>query len=545
MTDTNDPSINGLEPVDMNDGEKSVEDWLNEVEYSPKENYLPSLFALEFVNFIKAVEGGDPENKTPVIHYKMIDNFIADSGMDTINMCHRGAAKSTLKEYLILYIAVFGKMPGFKTIPYAIYVSDSIENGVKKMRKSLEYRWQNSPFLQEFIPSIRFTDVRWEFFNKLGKSFVVSGYGAKTGVRGTRENNSRPVLALLDDLISDEDARSPTVIASVEDTVYKAVDYALHPTHRKIIWSGTPFNSKDPLYKAVESGAWEVNVYPVCMEFPCSREDFKGSWEDRFDYDYVMKQYTKAVKAGKVETFNQELMLRIMSDEDRTIKDSYINWYKRKTLLKNRSRFNFYITTDFTTSDSQSADYCVISVWAINNKGNWYWVDGIVKKQGMGETIDDLFKLAQEYKPMEVGIEVSGQQGGFIPWIQDEMMRRNIYFNLASDKSSGKPGIRPTTNKFQRFSVVTPWFALGLMHFPIEMKESIEMREAMNELTLVSASGFKSKHDDFIDTISMLANMNVWKPSEDAPMSKGESDVYDIDDYDDLGEDAGINSYLV
>jgi len=62
----------------------------------------------------------------------------------------------------------------------------------------------------------------------------------KTGVRGTRENNSRPVLALLDDLISDEDARSKTVIDSVEDTVYKAIDYALHPKLRKNHLVGDP-----------------------------------------------------------------------------------------------------------------------------------------------------------------------------------------------------------------------------------------------------------------------------------------------------------------
>jgi hypothetical protein len=50
---------------------------------------------------------------------------------------------STLKEYLILYLAVFGELPGLGKVPYALYVSDSIENGVKKMRKSLEFRHNN------------------------------------------------------------------------------------------------------------------------------------------------------------------------------------------------------------------------------------------------------------------------------------------------------------------------------------------------------------------------------------------------------------------
>ena len=524
---------------------KTVEMYLNETDYNIDGRYVPSDFALEFVNFIKLVNGGESENKTPLVHYKMLDNFVSKDARDTLNMCHRGIAKSTLKEYLILYLAVFEDLPGFGKVPYALYVSDSIDNGVKKMRKSLEYRWNNSEFLKTYVPSIHFTDIRWEFKNANGSSFVVSGHGAKTGVRGTRENGSRPVLALLDDLISDADARSPTVIADVEDTVYKAIDYALHPKRRKIIWSGTPFNAKDPLYKAVESGAWAVNAYPVCEQFPCSREDFRGSWEDRFDYDYVKRQYDKACLSGMVSTFNQELMLRIMSEEDRMIQDGDIGWYKLDAVLRNKSRFNFYITTDFATSLKDKADFSVISVWAYNNVGDWLWVDGVCKRQLMDKNIDDLFRLAQLYKPQNVGIEVTGQQGGFIQWIQGQMLDRNIYFPLATEGNDNKPGIRPNTNKMVRFNTVVPLFKARKVFFPVERKTEPTMQEAMNELGLVSVSGFRSKHDDFLDTISMLASLNPWKPSEEAPLvssHKGDS-MWELD-VDDEPTDR-MASYIV
>ena len=511
----------------MDEITKSVEDYLNSVDYRVNTGYVPSDFAFEFVNFIKLVNGGESENKTPLVHYKMLDNFVLDNGKDTINMCHRGIAKSTLKEYLILYLSVYGSLPGFGKVPYALYVSDSIDNGVKRMRKALEFRWNNSNFLKKYVPEIKFTDIRWEFINASGKSFVVSGHGAKTGVRGTRENNSRPVLALLDDLISDEDARSATVISSIEDTVYKAIDYALHPKHRKIIWSGTPFNAKDPLYKAVESGAWNVNVYPVCEEFPCDRKDFRGSWEDRFDYDYVNRQYEKAVKAGKVDTFNQELMLRIMSDTDRMIQDGDIGWYKIDSVLKNKNKFNFYITTDFATSVQERSDYSVISVWAYNNVGDWLWVDGICARQLMNKNMDDLFRLAQMYRPQSVGIEVSGQQGGFIPWIQSQMLERNIYFPLASDSNNNAPGIRPNTNKMVRFNTVLPLFKARKIYFPIEKKTGSVLSEAMNEITLVAVGGFKSKHDDFLDTISMLSLLQPWKPSEEATMQQKDDGMWE------------------
>lgn len=874
--------------LDIKVTHKKVEEWLREVRYGDDPDYIPSDFALEFIAFIKLINGSDgEENKSPVVHLKMLDN-IQKNDRDTVNMCHRGLGKTTLlASYLILYIATYGDIPGFGPVEYSLYVSDSVENGVKKMRLDLEFRWQNSEFLQEWVPEAKFTDVRWAFKNKDGVRSVVSAHGAKalsldsrlytetgfttigdckvgdrifgadgklttithkskifhkpmyelklidgrklkvsedhihavvhkenpagrpryvkknlttkellsldfqyvreqawtegrrrksssnllfienckpleypdvklpvdpytlglllgdgslrgdsvvlhahkddwveyrknipyalgkiqvdkrnpnvisqsikgltqkirdlnlvghgntkyipeqylrgsiqqrqrllqglmdtdgtigprkinpvtcftsnskrlirdvaalvsslggniffgrtgekayriqvklnmsvfklrrkkqhekfnrcnrvaieaikpipmepsqciavdnderqfittnytrthnTGVRGTKELGKRPVLAILDDLISDDDARSQTVIASVEDTVYKAVDYALHPQRRKIIWSGTPFNAKDPLYKAVESGAWHVNVYPICERWPCKREDFKGSWEDRFTYDYVLKQYTKAVQAGKIASFNQELMLQIMSEEDRLITDDEICWYSRDLLLQHRSSFNYYITTDFATSDKESADYSVIAVWAYNDKGHWYWVDGICNRQTMDKNVDDLFRLAQKWRInlQQVGIEISGQQGGFIPWIQDQMIVRQIYFNLAKDRDSSKLGIRPNTNKMQRFNIVVPLFKTHQVFFPKEMKDTLIIQEYINELELVSSSGIKSKHDDCLDTISMLANLTPWRPNNEVRISKNhQTDVWEVEIEDEI---SAMSSYIV
>lgn len=528
---------------------KKVEEYLNEISYGNDDDYIPSNFALEFINFIKLVNGEEgEEHKSPVLHYRMLDKIVeeSDDARDVLNMLFRGAAKTTLLgEYLFLYLAVYGELPGFGKIPLALYVSDSIENGVKNMRKNLEYRWENSDFLKEFVPTTRFTDIRWEFTNIDGKTFICKGYGAKTGVRGAKEMGTRPTLAVLDDLISDEDARSPTVIASVEDTVYKAVNYALHPSKRKIIWSGTPFNAKDPLYKAVESGAWKVNVYPVCEKFPCEPDEFKGAWADRFTYEYVLAEYTKALKLGKIDTFNQELMLRIMSDEDRLIRDGEICWYQRSSVINNKGNFNFYITTDFATSEKETADFSVISVWAYNHNSDWFWVDGTVRRQLMDENVNELFNYARIYRPQSVGIEITGQQKGFIPWIQNEMLRRNIYFTLASDNNGRQPGIRPSTNKLQRFNVVVPLFKARKIYFPEDLKQSPEMIEFMDELMLASLGGFKSKHDDCLDTISMLPLMSAYPPGEPpVNLVKNSQGIWEEDDDYDI-EDDYLDSYIV
>lgn len=546
---------------------KPVEDWLLEVDYEFV-GYMPKAEALLFVNFIKEVNGGSEENETPIVHLKMMDTVFNDDKRCAI-LCHRGIGKTTLfGEYLILFIAAFGYFPGFGIANLILYVTDSIENGVKNLRRNVEHRYSNSEFLQRLIPNKKisigtngagfvstedyeaqsaaghkFTDIRLEFVNNKGHKTVVKGYGAKTGVRGAKEMGIRPSIAILDDLVSDTDAESATVIRTIENTVYKAVSKALHPTKQKIVWLGTPFNARDPLYKAVESGAWRVSVYPICERFPVEREVFRGSWEDRFTYEYVFDEHNEAQAVGLPENFNQELMLRIMSDEDRLIADFEIGWYKRNSVLLNRGRFNFYITTDFAVSEKASSDYSVISVWALNSKGFWFWVDGICRKQLMDQNIKDLFRLAQLYKPQQVGIEISGQQRGFISWIQDQMIVRNNFFSLASENNEGNPGIMPNTNKLVRFNIMLPYYKANMMYFPEEMRNTPPMLEMLDETQLASKSGFKSKHDDFLDTVSMLGSMTIWKPSEDIPMVKNEAGIYEEEIEEE--DDCALESYVV
>lgn len=493
---------------------QELDKWLDEVDYAflNSSRYVPTEFSLQFLNFIKLVNGPQGEsNKTPSVHLKMLDKLTTGSRR-IVNLCHRGLGKTSIfMEYLVLYLAVFHKIPGFGDVEGIIYVSDSMENGAKSARKNIEFRYQHSSFLQKWLPEVKFTDTYLEFKNINGEMLGVKLFGATTGLRGTKIFGKRPTIAILDDLVSDEASKSTTVMNLIKDTVYKGVNYALDPTRQKIIFNGTPFNKSDILIEAVESGEWDVNVYPVCERFPCTREEFQGSWTDRFSYDYVKDQYQTALGTGKLAAFYQELMLRISSDDERLVQDSDIRWYDRHELLKNKENFNFYITTDFATSAKETADDSVISVWAYNANKDWFWVDGICGKQTMDKNVEALFKLVQQYKPQSVGVEVTGQQGGFIPWLQKEMINKNIWFNFATTKNS--PGIRPSVDKLTRFNLVVPWFKAGKIYFPEQMKDSIIMGKFMQQIKLCTTNGIKG-HDDCIDTISMLGYLNPWEPNE-------------------------------
>ena len=524
---------------------KTVDDYLNSVNYTylNSNEYIPSEFALGFVNFIKLVNGaGGEESKTPAMHYKILDSVGGDKEY-VANLCFRGASKTTiLVEYLVLYLAVFGELPCLGKVPSMLYISDSMENGAKNARKNIQFRYENSEFLQQWIVEATFTDAYLEFTNKHGDKFGVKLYGAKTGLRGTKIFGKRPVLAIMDDLLKDSDANSPTILAQINNTIYRGVNHALNPKRRKVIISGTPFNMDDPMIKAVSSGQWEVNAFPVCEVFPCDKKDFSGAWEDRFNYEYVLKQYELALSVGQLAGFYQELMLRINTSDNRMVEDHDIRWYSRDVLLRNKHKFNFYITTDYATSVKEKSDFSVTSVWAYSSNGGWFWVDGYAKRQTMDKNINDLFRLVQEYNPLSVGIEINGQQGGFISVIQNEMLNRNSFFTLACTPNTSIPGIRNTTDKLTRFALTLPLFKIGKIQFPEEMRNSTVMGEFVLEMQLATTDGFKG-HDDCLDTISMLNSLSPVKPF-DYSKDKRTDNVYTYDD-EDYNVVNNLASYIV
>lgn len=552
---------------------KTVDDYLDEVDYSWK-GYVPKIESLRYATFIQEVNGGEEDNKTPIAHLGAMDK-VFNTDKRSLVLCHRGFAKTTVfAEYLFLHIAAFGYMPGFGKVNLALYVTDSIENGVKNLRRNIEHRYSESDAMKAMVPNRRilvtngksleldvtsdegmaefgrqeseyqanyggrkFTDVRLEFENYKGHKFVVKGYGAASGVRGSKEMGIRPQLAVFDDIVSDEDARSPTVISSIEDTIYKAVSKALDPRRSKQIWLGTPFNQNDPIYKAAESGRWTVACYPIAEDFDATttREDFKGSWEERFSYDYVKDEFDTAMATGRPDDFFKELMLRIANTDDRLIPEKSIKRFERDSFLREKKDdLYYYITSDAGVSESKTADYSVIQVWGVDHKGLIYLVDWWIGKVVNSKFLDELFRMVSIWhKNLQgVGIETNGQQFGFISHIEKRMLEDDLFFFLMSSANSNVKGIRsaPGMKKYDRFKAIEPWFSTGKLNFPEGYKDDPYVLEFDNEIKLVSKTNTgrkigKARHDDVLDAISMLGTFEIVTPPEGLAAMNIEPDV--------------------
>ena len=512
-------------------------------------DYKPSKQALEFIAFIRA--SGVEDNTSPEIHYRLADRYFGKQKKVVIES-FRGSAKSTLMEWYVIYAAVLGSVYNFGDLNFIAFVGDSAENGVKNFFRNVATKIDRSNFLQKYVEIKRKTDSEMELVNKEGKELYVKGYGMKTNIRGVRYKGFRPDIVILDDVTTNEAMTSDVIQNTINDNFYKSIIPALHPTRFKIFFIGTPISERDILHQLNNNETWTVHKFPLCEKYPCKKEEFKGNWEDRFPYEAVKEKYDMYKASGELQSFYQEYLLELTDLSTLLVEPDDIKWFEPSTVLATKNHYNFYITTDFATSQKASADFSTIGVFAISSNGDWMLVDGQCLRQEMPKNIDDLFHYAQKYKPMSVGIEISGQQGGFLNWVETEMIRRNIFFTLAKKIGTNTVGIRPTSDKLQRFVTgVAARFKQGKIWFPkfadvqsvnIKLQELVD--EMVNEVSkLTMAGGVKAlKHDDCIDLLNQLSEIDIYLPSADPiPMELKDNGVW-VSDYT---EDESSNSYDV
>ena len=499
--------------------------------------YTPSKEALEFIAFIRA--SGVEDNTSPEIHYHLADRYFGKSKKVVIES-FRGSAKSTLMEWYVIYAAVLGRVHNFGELNFLAFVGDSAENGCKNFSRNIATKIDKSPFLQKYLTLKRRTDNEIEFVNQEGKELYVKTYGMKTNIRGVRYKGYRPDIVILDDVTTNEAMTSEVIQKTINDNFYKSIIPALHPTRFKIFFIGTPISERDILHQLNNNETWTVHKFPLCEKYPCTKEEFRGNWEDRFPYEAVKEKYDMYKASGELQSFFQEYMLELTDLSTLIVEPDDIKWFDPSAVIAMKNHYNFYITTDFATSQKSSADFSTIGVWAVSSAGDWMLVDGQCKRQEMPTNVDDLFKYAQKYKPMSVGIEISGQQGGFLSWIETEMIRRNIFFTLAKKLGTNTVGIRPTSDKLQRFVTgVAARFKQGKVWLPkftslettnLKLKElADELESELGKLTL--AGGVKSlKHDDALDLLNQLSEMEIYLPSADIiTMEKKDDGVWKSD----------------
>lgn len=543
--------------------------------------YIPSEESLEYFAIMRLVTGEDFEFSTPLWHYFAVDLMLGKiettehfpygkEVRDKIRvnkrriafMASRGLAKSSLVTcFFPVYCAIKGIIPDMGQVYFILALGASAQGGGRVMAKAIQSMCEDSKFCQEYFEHMRFTETEAEFTRKGSqqkdkRTFLLRTMGVGTGsIRGVRSNVGahRPDIIMFDDCI-------PNAAAAYSETQMENLEMAMNADAINALKGGgkgkifnvfTPFHLQDPNVKSMTSGAYTPIAIPVCERISddVTEEEFVGAWEDMHPYEAVYDQYQQAKMSNTLNAFMQERMLRVSSEEDRMVQDDMIQWYDRDMIVNLLDGYNMYITTDFTTTSEAKSDFSALALWAVSHNGDYFLLDLCVRKQGIAEQYNELFRMINYWKRggrhIEVGVEVDGQQKAHLFALKEMMQKRNEYFSFARQKGApvGREGITSRnsgTNKLERFRYIMPLFQHKKIYFPRELEHTPDMQEGLKQLKYTTHTGFAG-HDDFNDVVSQLGLIDIILPSEDQGMTTGynrpESDYiwhrYDDEDEDD------------
>jgi len=532
----------------------SVDKALDTIDYSFP-NYTPSEDSLEFFNLMRLVQGADFEFRTPLSHYLIVDALFGHLKVKdlpysqevkdsiTLNikriavMASRGLAKSTVvTTFMPVYLAIKGKLPNYGKVYFMLGIAASAQGGGRVMCKAIQSLCQDSLFCNNYFETMRFTETESEMTRKgkgdlNSRTFLFRSMGFSGGIRGTRSNvgaNRPDIVAFDDTILNTAAAYSKTQMDTLSTIMSSDAENSLKGGGNGRIWVvATPFNAGDPNYKLITSGAYTPIVLPMCEKIKESykAKDIVSAWGDMHPAQAILDQYRQARAANSMQSFMQERMLRVSSEEDRMIPDYMIKWYdSRGTIIANIGNFNLLVTTDFTASNSLEGDFSGIALWAINQIDEKYLLDIWLEKATIQGQFDALFKMLEKWgkwtkgKTIDVGVEIDGQQQTNIFALDKMKIEKNVWFNYARQKGRGvgQTGIRSRAAsgaKLDRFRAMLPEFEMGRIKFPSDLKETPAMEELMEEIKKASHGGLNALHDDGIDLISQVGLIDYFTPT--------------------------------
>ena len=444
----------------------------------------------------------EEENKPAQAHFQLVDHILSKSRHKVI-MCHRGLGKSSKMIHLVLEWLFYGEKPNFGEFDYILVIQDSVA--------MVEATFEQLLSMIENSNLNRFLDIEKKrlgddptiyIYNKEKKKrMFLKGRGSGQSLRGTKILGKRPNIVILDDIENDEKHSSKESRQKLKNWFYNVVIPSVNPKKYEFIFIGTPIHEDSLLMNLVNSDTWKSLVLPVAEDFPPTNwNHLVTSWKDRFTPKYVENIYKMYKEQGRESSFYQEYMLEVVPKDDLLFNLEQVKEYKYEELRDKFDRLTYYISVDLAVSEKSYADYTSIAVIGVTENNHWFLVDGFFGRIKPDETISKIFYFVSKWNPYSVVLEKVAFQLSMKTFIQNEMVKRGIFFNLEM--------VSRNKSKLSVIKGFQPLVELGRFWIPKDYLEKFTA-ELKHEMSLITNDSILCKHDDLIDSIAQLTLIEV------------------------------------
>lgn len=421
--------------------------------------------------------------KSPDMHVDMGRKLYARTRQN-IFLVFRDGAKTTI---LRTFVAQRTAYAISRTI---MFVSASQDHSVLSLRWVKRAIERNTLFASTFglERGDKWTDEWITIENRIaGVTINMLAAGITGQIRGFNIDDFRPDLIVADDILTDENTRTPEQRKKIEDLFHGALVNSLQAEseapHAKIVLLQTPFHREDLAMKCTQDPAWNPTVYGILDEKGESR------WPDKFPTEMILAEQRSAQLLGRKRLWEREKMCRIVKSEEVVFNTDLLQYWE--TLPAGLMKF---MAIDPASSKKKKADDNV--VMCIGVLGPDVYVLGYEAAKGVNpdECANQFFELAARFPPiLRAGVEAVAYQRTLKWYIENEMKARRIFIpmELIEDRRSKADRI---------LQQIPGHLAYGHIHIHSTMRSLVTQMDEYDPLV-------EDQPDDILDALAMAMRL--------------------------------------
>jgi len=315
---------------------------------------------------------------------------------------------------------------------------------------------------------------------------MARGVGQK--VRGYTHNRHRPDLFIGDDLEGSKSVTTKEMRDKADLWLHSEVLPALNQVRGKAVISGNMLH-RDCLMARLEakSDVWKMHKVSLV------NDDGVIAWGSRFvnteaeaielnktlplDMQVISIDEVRRDKGSHI--FNQEYLLRPLSDEDQIIFPDHLKWYDEDINFLDRHRYRVVMAVDPAISLKDKADFSACSVWALEKKTNkLFCLDFFNEKLSFQQLKERIYRMYQYYQPEGCIVESVQAQEWLVQDLRDDYQMIVYSMKRKADKRS-------------RLVSISHIFEQERVHFRRNQQKIIDQ---------IIDFGI-ANHDDLVDTV--------------------------------------------
>lgn len=414
---------------------------------------------------------------TPGFHSEMWEICCDESKPHAVMAAPRDHAKSTAVTHTFtLAAALFG----FRD--YILVVSDTEGQSTKFLGDIKMELQENELLIKEFgVEKFFVKDTETEIIFKCAAGLInITAKGAEQKVRGLKWRNKRPNLVVVDDLENDELVMNK----DRRDKLRTWFLTALLPCgSKRCLYRvvGTVLHLDSLLNRLLEDKTWERR----CLM--AHTPDFSHIlWPSKFSEARLKSIRARFIAQGKSEKYSQEYLNRPLDEEHAFFKRE---WFLAQSRADESSRKRMFGAVDLAVSTKESADFTCIGVGGQDAAGVVHILDIRRGRWDALETVEQMFEVQELYGLDLFYLEKGPLHKAFLPFLNQEMLRRRVFINLHA--------IPSTKDKMTRARAIQAQLKAGGIRVPIQAEWVGDLMEEMIRFP-------RGKNDDQVDVMAFL-----------------------------------------